>query len=100
MFLTVAAALSAGTAQAQTTPTYIGEIKTFAFLYCPENFVPLNGQLLSVAEYPSLFSLLGTTYGGDGRTTFGLPMVKPDRDAKQNQLIRCIAVAGEFPARP
>lgn len=59
-------------AQAGTEP-YIGEIIAYGFDFCPRGFLPANGQLLSIAQNSALFSLLGTTYGGNGRDTFGLP---------------------------
>lgn len=52
---------------------YIGEIKLFAGNFAPVGWAFCNGQLISVAQNDALFSLLGTTYGGDGRTTFALP---------------------------
>ncbi|MEM9679265.1 MAG: tail fiber protein [Bacteroidota bacterium] len=52
---------------------YIGTIQGFAFGFAPRNWLPCSGQLLAIANYQALFSLLGTTYGGDGRATFGLP---------------------------
>jgi microcystin-dependent protein len=52
---------------------YIGEIRMFAGDYAPEGWALCNGQLLQISENELLFSLLGTTYGGDGVTTFGLP---------------------------
>ncbi|MDX8391258.1 MAG: tail fiber protein [Mariprofundaceae bacterium] len=51
----------------------IGQIIMAGFHYAPRGWALCNGQLLSIAEYTTLFSLLGTTYGGDGRTTFALP---------------------------
>lgn len=60
-------------AQACGPDSYMGTICTVAFNYCPENTLPANGQLLSVNQFTALFALLGTTYGGDGRSTFGLP---------------------------
>lgn len=57
---------------AQTEP-YIGQVATFGFNFCPRGWAPANGQLLSIAQNTALFSLYGTTYGGDGRTTFALP---------------------------
>lgn len=45
----------------------------FAGTFAPRNWAFCNGQILSIAQYQALFSLLGTTYGGDGRTTFALP---------------------------
>ncbi len=52
---------------------FIGEIRTFSFGTIPQNWAACNGQLLSINQYQALFSLLGTTYGGDGRSTFALP---------------------------
>ncbi len=52
---------------------YLGEIAMFAGNYAPKGWAFCNGQLLSIAQNTALFSILGTTYGGDGRTTFGLP---------------------------
>lgn len=52
---------------------YIGIIKMFAGNFAPRNWAFCNGQLLSIAQNTALFSILGTTYGGDGRTTFALP---------------------------
>ncbi len=51
----------------------LGQVEMFAGNFAPRGWALCNGQLLSVAENSALFSLLGTTYGGDGRTTFGLP---------------------------
>jgi len=52
---------------------FIGEIRMFAGNFAPRNWAFCDGQLLAVFDHDALFSLLGTTYGGDGRTTFGLP---------------------------
>lgn len=52
---------------------FVGEIRMFAGNYAPQNWAFCNGQLLSIAGYDALFNLLGTTYGGDGQTTFALP---------------------------
>jgi microcystin-dependent protein len=52
---------------------YLGEIRMFGGNFAPVGWLPCNGQLLSIAENNALYSLLGTTYGGDGQTTFGLP---------------------------
>ena len=52
---------------------FIAEIKIFAFNFAPRNWAFCDGQLLPINQNQSLFSLLGTTYGGDGRTSFGLP---------------------------
>lgn len=52
---------------------YYGEIRIFSCAYPPAGWAECNGQLLPVARYNVLFAILGTTYGGDGRTTFALP---------------------------
>jgi microcystin-dependent protein len=52
---------------------YIGEVRLFGFNFCPRGWAPANGALLAISSNTALFSLYGTTYGGDGRTTFGLP---------------------------
>ncbi|HKQ73050.1 MAG TPA: tail fiber protein [Blastocatellia bacterium] len=52
---------------------FLGEIKMIAFNFPPKGWAFCNGQLLPINQNQALFSLLGTTYGGDGRTTFALP---------------------------
>jgi len=52
---------------------FLGEIRIFAGNYAPQGWAFCNGQSLSIAQYDALFSLLGTTYGGDGVSTFALP---------------------------
>jgi microcystin-dependent protein len=52
---------------------FLGELKIVSFNYAPKGWALCNGQLLPINQNQALFSLLGTTYGGDGRTTFGLP---------------------------
>jgi len=52
---------------------YISEIRIVSFNFPPRGWALCNGQLMSIARNQALFSLLGTTYGGDGQTTFALP---------------------------
>lgn len=52
---------------------FIAEIKLFAGNFAPRGWAFCNGQILSIAQNTALFSLLGTTYGGNGQTTFALP---------------------------
>jgi microcystin-dependent protein len=52
---------------------FIGEIRMFAGNFAPTGWALCNGQLLSIAQNDALFALIGTTYGGNGQTTFGLP---------------------------
>jgi len=56
-----------------STEPFVGEIKSFGFYFAPRGYMTCQGQLLSIAQNTALFSLLGTTYGGDGQTTFALP---------------------------
>jgi microcystin-dependent protein len=55
-----------------STP-FLGEIRMFGFNFAPNGWALCNGQTLSISQYTALFSLLGTTYGGNGTTTFQLP---------------------------
>jgi microcystin-dependent protein len=52
---------------------YLGEICPFGFNFPPKGWAQCNGQILPIAQNQALFSLLGTTYGGNGQTTFALP---------------------------
>jgi microcystin-dependent protein len=52
---------------------FVGEIRMFAGNFAPRGWAYCDGQLLAISQNDALFSLLGTIYGGDGRTTFGLP---------------------------
>lgn len=52
---------------------FIAEIRIFPFNFAPKGWAWCNGQLLPLSQNTALFSLLGTTYGGDGKSTFGLP---------------------------
>ncbi len=52
---------------------FLGEIRPFAGTFAPRGWALCNGQLMAISSNTALFSLLGTTYGGDGRSTFALP---------------------------
>lgn len=67
-----ATGLSHAPAQAGPDP-YIAELMLFGGNFCPRGWTEASGQLLAISPNTALFSILGTTYGGDGRTTFGLP---------------------------
>lgn len=56
-----------------STEPFIGEIKIFGFEFTPRSHAACAGQIMSIAQNTALFSLLGTTYGGNGITTFALP---------------------------
>jgi microcystin-dependent protein len=79
---------------------FLGEIDTFAFNFCPTGWAALNGQILQISQNAALFALLGTTYGGDGITTFALPKGKPVFTLTPGApVIQCIALQGVFPSR-
>jgi microcystin-dependent protein len=52
---------------------FVGEIRQFGFNFAPTGWAQCNGQLIAISQNTALFSLLGTTYGGNGTTTFALP---------------------------
>jgi microcystin-dependent protein len=52
---------------------YIGEIRAFGFNFAPVNWAFCNGQPMNIADNPTLFNVIGTTYGGNGTTTFNMP---------------------------
>ena len=52
---------------------FIGEIRIWPYNFAPRGWAFCDGQLLPIANNTALFSILGTIYGGDGRSTFGLP---------------------------
>lgn len=67
--------LPAGRAEAATAQDqpFIGEIRMFAGNFAPVGWAFCNGQMMSIFDNETLFNLIGTTYGGDGQTTFALP---------------------------
>ena len=58
-----------------STP-FLAEVKIFSFNFAPQGWAMCNGQLLPINQNQALFSLLGTTYGGNGQTTFALPNLR------------------------
>jgi microcystin-dependent protein len=55
------------------TQAYTGQIQIFPYTFAPRSWAWCNGQLMSISQNTALFSIVGTRFGGDGRTTFGLP---------------------------
>lgn len=77
---------------------YIGTVGLFAFNFAPEGWFECNGAMLNIVQYQALYALIGTTYGGDGRTTFALPNL---RGAEPDPNMRYyISWQGLFPPRP
>ncbi|QIQ85538.1 phage tail protein [Erythrobacter sp.] len=91
------AALPAAPAQAQDR--MLAEVFVFAGNFCPRGTLPADGRLLEISTNTALFSLLGTKYGGDGRTTFALPNLDgmDDRDGREVRF--CIVTQGIYPSR-
>src|SRR5262249_15922753 len=64
---------------------FVGEIRIFAGNFAPRGWALCNGQLLPISQNTALFSLLGTYYGGDGKTTFALPNLQGSAPLQQGQ---------------
>jgi microcystin-dependent protein len=73
---------------------FLGEIKLVGFNFAPNGWHLCNGQVLPIQQYTALFSLLGITYGGDGKTNFKLPTLP-----QNNSATYIIALAGVYPPR-
>lgn len=85
-------------AAAQSTP-FLGQISQFPFNFCPVGWLPADGRILPINQYTALFSLYGTTYGGDGVSTFALPKWGPTYAANGGPFTTCVATQGVFPSR-
>jgi hypothetical protein len=75
---------------------FVGEIALFAFGFAPSGWLPCDGRLLPIMRYQPLMALIGTTYGGNGQTTLGLPKLKPAGPSGPGYYI---AAQGAFPSR-
>src|SRR5438445_4379618 len=64
---------------------FVAEIRIFPFNFAPKGWALCNGQLLAISQNTALFSLLGTTYGGDGKSTFALPNFQGAAPMQQGQ---------------
>ena len=100
----VAAIAMAGTISVPAkagTEAYIGEVFLFGGNFCPRNTMEANGQTMQISTHSALFSLLGTMYGGDGRTTFKLPDLRRDAPKSRggSKLKYCIVIQGVYPSR-
>jgi len=76
---------------------FIGQIQLFPYNYAPRDWAFCEGQLLQIVENQALFSLIGTTYGGDGKSTFALPNLKGKEPDPNMQY--CISLQGIYPSR-
>lgn len=64
---------------------FVGQIILVGFNFAPYGWFQCQGQLISIAQYDALYALIGTTYGGDGQTTFGLPDLRGRVPTQQGQ---------------
>ena len=78
------------------TDTFLGQVEAFAFNYAPSGWLACQGQLLPINNNTALFSVLGTTYGGDGIKDFALPKLAPLSQYGPNYFI---CVDGRYPSR-
>ena len=85
--------------------SYLASVGLFAGTFAPKGWADCDGTLLQIGQNTALFSLIGTTYGGDGRQTFALPDLRA-RDAAGKPVPfgggcrSCICVTGIYPERP
>lgn len=79
-------ALAPTAALAQDEPI-LGQVTLFGTTWCPRGWAPANGQILPISQNSALFSLYGTTYGGNGTTTFGLPDLRGRAPVSYNATI-------------
>jgi microcystin-dependent protein len=77
-----------------STP-YVGEIRAFGFTFQPAGWLLCNGQSLAISEYSVLFNLIGTTYGGNGTTTFNLPNLQGRAPMHQGTSSQMTTVLGQ-----
>ena len=73
---------------------YVGEIRMFAGNFAPAGWALCNGALVPISENETLFNLIGTTYGGDGQTTFALPDLRFDQSQSLAQKVDPLAQPG------
>ncbi|MDX1997066.1 MAG: tail fiber protein [Thermoanaerobaculia bacterium] len=76
--------------------SFVGQIAIFPFSFAPTGWLLCAGQLLPISQYPALFSLIGDSFGGDGRTNFAVPNYQ-NQAPKGSQYYICLQ--GNFPPR-
>jgi microcystin-dependent protein len=75
---------------------FVGQIQTLPYTFAPQGWAPCDGRTLPIMQHQALFSLLGTTFGGDGKTTFALPKLA----GPASGVGYFIALEGIYPSRP
>ncbi|WP_336636400.1 phage tail protein [Lysinibacillus fusiformis] len=74
---------------------FLGEVRLFSFDKIPQNWLPCDGRLLQIRQHTALYSLIGTCYGGDGKTTFALPDLQGRVPLHKNDQITYGSIGGE-----
>jgi microcystin-dependent protein len=87
-----------GTAAPAQAEDYLGSLKLIGTSFCPHGSAEAAGQILPISQNTALFSLLGTTYGGDGKSNFALPDLSARAPVEGSRY--CIWLQGIFPSRP
>ena len=87
--------MAAGSAAAQSPEDYLGTVVLTGASYCPKGTLEANGAVLPVSGFEGLFSLYGQRFGGDGRSTVGLPNLTAK--VPQSGLRYCVVVDGKLP---
>ena len=85
LLATVSVCCYSAPAAAQGTDPFLGQLMLVPYNFCPRGWSNADGQILSIAQNTALFSLLGTTYGGNGQTTFALPDLRGRVPISQGQ---------------
>ncbi len=85
--------------QAIQAEPMLGEVKLFAGNFAPRNWALAQGQLLNIRQNSALYSILGNTYGGDGRTTFALPDLRKQVLHTNGFMNYIICIIGQYPSR-
>ena len=78
---------------------FLGDVRAMSFKFAPQGWALCDGQLLSIAQNQALFSLLGTQFGGDGKSTFALPALPGVPTQNGAELTYCIALKGVYPGK-
>ena len=79
--------------------SFLGSLLLVPYNFAPQGWAFCQGQLMNISQNTALFSLIGTTYGGDGVTTFALPNLPGPKDASGAALNWVIALEGIYPSR-
>ncbi len=78
---------------------FIGQICLFPWSWAPRGWAKCEGQMLPINQNQALFALIGTEFGGDGRTTFALPNLPPVKAERGGDAAYFINMQGMFPSR-